>query len=294
MQLLILFAVFVWSATTVYIRNAHSKLGLLAFSAVQMFLGGVMMTSTGLALGEADAGTGRRPGLLSMAYLTIASSCLAYTAYSWLARNTTPAMVGTYSYVNPAIAAVLGWWFLNEQLGVNQLVGMAVMFAGVALVSWPQKSSPAARRGSAEGSVNGGMRGLPNVPVPDPAPSYYCLLLWRMTSTRPREPMNDEPIQLTMLTMSAAPTAVQNPSIWNPFSISATSPSIAALITSRNRPSDSTNAGSDSSSAKGRTMAFTTPNNSPARPASSPCRCGCRPASRWPPTDPVPQAVRAI
>ena len=37
MQLLILFAVFVWSATTVYIRNAHSKLDLLAFSAVQMF-----------------------------------------------------------------------------------------------------------------------------------------------------------------------------------------------------------------------------------------------------------------
>jgi len=141
MQFLILFAVFVWSATTVYIRNAHSKLGLLAFSAVQMFLGGVMMTSTGLLLGEADRWHWSTSGMLSMAYLTIASSCLAYTAYSWLARNTTPAMVGTYSYVNPAIAAVLGWWFLNEQLGVNQLVGMAVMFAGVALVSWPQKSA---------------------------------------------------------------------------------------------------------------------------------------------------------
>jgi drug/metabolite transporter (DMT)-like permease len=140
MQLLILFAVFVWSATTVYIRNAHSKLGLLAFSAIQMFLGGVMMTATGLAIGEAERWHWSMPGLLSMAYLTVASSCLAYTAYSWLARNTTPAMVGTYSYVNPAIAAVLGWWFLSEQLGANQLVGMAVMFAGVALVSWPQKS----------------------------------------------------------------------------------------------------------------------------------------------------------
>ena len=141
MQFLILFAVFVWSATTVYIRNAHSKLGLLAFSAIQMFLGGVMMTSTGLLLGEADRWHWSTPGLLSMVYLTIASSCLAYTAYSWLARNTTPAMVGTYSYVNPAIAAVLGWWFLNEQLGMNQLIGMAVMFAGVALVSWPQKDA---------------------------------------------------------------------------------------------------------------------------------------------------------
>ena len=139
MQLLILLAVFVWSATTVYIRNVHSKLDLLPFSALQMFLGGVMMTSAGLALGEQHEWHWSAPGLAAMAYLTIASSCLAYTAYSWLAKNTTPAMVGTYSYVNPAIAAVLGWWFLGEQLGANQLVGMAIMFAGVALVSWPQK-----------------------------------------------------------------------------------------------------------------------------------------------------------
>lgn len=138
MQMLILFAVFVWSVTTVYIRNAHSRLGLFAFSAIQMFLGGVMMTGTGLAIGELDRWHWSTEGMVSMVYLIIASSCLAYTAYSWLARNTTPAMVGTYSYVNPAIAAVLGWWFLDEHLGANQLIGMAVMFVGVGLVSWPQ------------------------------------------------------------------------------------------------------------------------------------------------------------
>ena len=140
MQLLILLAVFVWSATTVYIRNVHSKLDLLSFSAVQMLLGGLMMTGAGLAMGEAGEWTWSKPGLIAMAYLTIASSCLAYTAFAWLAKNTTPAMVGTYSYVNPAIAAILGWWFLDEHLGVNQLTGMAIMFAGVALVNWPQKN----------------------------------------------------------------------------------------------------------------------------------------------------------
>jgi drug/metabolite transporter (DMT)-like permease len=106
---------------------------------MQMLLGGIMMTGVGLALGEASRWTWSKPGLLAMAYLTVASSCVAYTAFSWLARNTTPAMVGTYSYVNPAIAAVLGWWFLDKHLGANQITGMAIMFAGVALVSWPQK-----------------------------------------------------------------------------------------------------------------------------------------------------------
>src|SRR6187455_344237 len=133
MQLLILVAVFAWSASTVYIRNAHSKLDVLSFTAVQMFLGGVMLTTTGLATGEAAEWHWSKSGLLAMSYLTLASSCLAYTAFAWLAKNTTPALVGTYSYVNPAIAAVLGWWVLDEHLGVNQLTGMAVMFAGVAL-----------------------------------------------------------------------------------------------------------------------------------------------------------------
>ena len=139
MQMLILVAVFSWSASTVYIRNAHSKLDVLSFTAIQMFLGGTMLTMLGFAIGEGARWEWSKPGLIAMAYLTLASSCLAYTAYAWLAKNTTPALVGTYSYVNPAIAAVLGWWFLGEHLGVNQLVGMAILFAGVALVSWPQK-----------------------------------------------------------------------------------------------------------------------------------------------------------
>jgi len=138
-QLLILVAVFAWSASTVYIRNAHSKLDVLTFTAVQMTVGGLMLVLAGLVTGETAQWHWSKPGLIAMAYLTILSSCLAYTAFAWLAKNTTPAMVGTYSYVNPAIAAVLGWWVLGEKLGVNQLAGMAVMFAGVALVSWPQK-----------------------------------------------------------------------------------------------------------------------------------------------------------
>lgn len=140
-QLLILVAVFSWSASTVYIRNAHSKLDVLTFTSVQMTLGGLMLTAAGIATGELAEWHWSRTGLIAMGYLTILSSCLAYTAFAWLAKNTTPALVGTYSYVNPAIAAVLGWWILDEHLGANQVIGMAVIFAGVALVSWPRKEA---------------------------------------------------------------------------------------------------------------------------------------------------------
>ncbi len=137
----ILCGVFAWSCATVYMRNVATKLDVLSFTGLQMLLGGLMLIALGLGVGEASRWHFSRDGLLSMAYLTIMSSCAAYVAYAWLARNTTPAAVGTYGYVNPAIAAVLGWAFLDEILSATQLIGMAVMLAGVAIVSWPRQES---------------------------------------------------------------------------------------------------------------------------------------------------------
>ncbi len=65
---------------------------------------------------------GRRthPALTALLYLTFFSSCLAYTAYGWLSLNASPALIGTYGYVNPAIASFLGWQFLHEHLSARR------------------------------------------------------------------------------------------------------------------------------------------------------------------------------
>jgi drug/metabolite transporter (DMT)-like permease len=52
-------------------------------------------------------------------------------------RHATPAVIGSYSYVNPAIAAFLGWWFLHERLSHGQRVGMVVIIAGVSILTIP-------------------------------------------------------------------------------------------------------------------------------------------------------------
>jgi drug/metabolite transporter (DMT)-like permease len=142
LQSVILLGVVGWAAATVYMRNAESQLDVMVFTAWQMLLGGAMLTFVGIVLGEPARWTWSTPGLVAMAYMTIASSCLGYTAYAWLTQNVTPAAVGTYSYVNPAIAALLGWWFLDEHLSWQQLLGMVVMLGGVVIVSWPRRSTP--------------------------------------------------------------------------------------------------------------------------------------------------------
>jgi drug/metabolite transporter (DMT)-like permease len=78
--------------------------------------------------------------MAALAYMTIFSSCIAYSAYAWLSVNATPAQVGSYAFVNPAIATVLGWWLLDERLGAAQLAGMAVILVGLLLVNWPARA----------------------------------------------------------------------------------------------------------------------------------------------------------
>ena len=92
-----------------------------------MLLGGVMLLALALARGDSIVWPLSAPGLISFCYLTFLSSGLAYTAYGWLTMNTSPTILGTYSYVNPAIAALLGWLMLHEHLSGLQLVGMAII-----------------------------------------------------------------------------------------------------------------------------------------------------------------------
>ncbi len=93
---------------------------------------------------------------------------------------------------------------------MNQLVGMAVMFAGVALVSWPQKSVQRLDEDQQKDPSTAAADKW-GIPISGRKIGMSPFVCGRMTSTRPREPMNHEPTQLTMLTMSAASTAVQKP-----------------------------------------------------------------------------------
>jgi drug/metabolite transporter (DMT)-like permease len=135
----ILLACVFWAIATIYLRNIDSTLDIISLTGAQMLIGGIAMGAVGWVRGEADAWTWSLPGLLAMAWLTIFSACIAYTAYAWLAKNAPPAVVGTYGYVNPAIATLLGYLVLDEVLGGMQLLGTAVILAGVVLVNWPTK-----------------------------------------------------------------------------------------------------------------------------------------------------------
>jgi drug/metabolite transporter (DMT)-like permease len=146
-QLAILTGCIAWSLGTIYFRNVGTQLDLLSFTGAQMLFGGLALVGLGAGFGDFAHWHWSARGMIAMGYLTIASSCITYIAYGWLARNASPAQTGTFGYVNPAIAALLGWLVLGERLTPSQVLGMAVVLGGVVLVSWPSTPSRRQRLG---------------------------------------------------------------------------------------------------------------------------------------------------
>ncbi|HXP66254.1 MAG TPA: EamA family transporter [Steroidobacteraceae bacterium] len=136
-QLGILTASASWALGTLYYRSITTQLSSMMFMALQMLMGGLMLLALALARGDSMPWPPSVPGLISLCYLTFLSSGLAYTAYGWLTMNTSPTIIGTYSYVNPAIAAILGWVVLHEHLSAVQLAGMAIIIVGVCILTVP-------------------------------------------------------------------------------------------------------------------------------------------------------------
>jgi drug/metabolite transporter (DMT)-like permease len=134
---LLLAASLSFAVASIIYRDAKLSVGPIAFNAVVMFLGGVVLAIAGIVAGEPSRWQWSWLGVASMLYLALFGSALAYTAYTWLLKRAPADRVGTFAYVNPAIATVLGWSVLGEALHRTQLAAVFVILAGVALVTLP-------------------------------------------------------------------------------------------------------------------------------------------------------------
>ncbi len=74
----------------------------------------------------------------AIAYLAVFGSLVGYTAYIWLLAHVPVSKAGTYAYINPIIAVVLGRVVLGEPITMNVLAGSAVILAAVAMATRPR------------------------------------------------------------------------------------------------------------------------------------------------------------
>lgn len=139
-----------WAAGSIYAMHAKlpERAGLA--TAMEMLAGGALLALTGLAFGEAgrlDVGAITPRSALSLLYLIIFGSLIAFSAYVWLLTKSTPARVATHSYVNPVVAVILGWALASEPLSLRTLIAAAVIVGSVALITTARSERGSAHRG---------------------------------------------------------------------------------------------------------------------------------------------------
>ena len=133
----VLLASLMWSVGSLYSR--HKPIGGSPFLGVgmQMLCGGSFLLVAGLLHGEAATFQVSHVPLKvwgAFAYLVTFGSFVAFSAYIWLLRVVEPALAGTYAFVNPVVAVLLGWALAGETLNTGMLGGAALIVVAVALV----------------------------------------------------------------------------------------------------------------------------------------------------------------
>ena len=161
-MLVIVLASVSWAAGSFYSKRMDLPADTLVSTAFQMLLGGLAMIVVALAAGEGaevDLRAFSTRSALAFAYLILAGSLLAFTAYTWLLQNAPISTVATYAYVNPVIAVILGALVLSEEVTATVVLGAAAIVLSVAAVVRKESSEPEpATAAAAESAGAAGVR----------------------------------------------------------------------------------------------------------------------------------------
>lgn len=130
-----------WALGTLYAKYRSSKeedVNAFAGSAWQMLFASLMFWIIAWGSGDvADTDFSSIPttAWLSLGYLIVFGSLLAYSAYVWLLKVRPATEVATHAYVNPVVAVIIGSGWGGEQVTGVQLLGLAVILGSVMLVN---------------------------------------------------------------------------------------------------------------------------------------------------------------
>jgi len=128
-----------WSLGSVYSKRHPTETSPYVGAAIQMIAGGAAIALVGTLLGEWSRWHLTPKGVGAIAYLVVFGSILGYSAYTYALRHASPTIVGTYAYVNPVIAVLLGWLILHEPVTARTFLAMALILGAVVWIQFSHK-----------------------------------------------------------------------------------------------------------------------------------------------------------
>ncbi len=141
----LIFASISWSIASVLARKLPLPDSKVMSSGAQMLAGGILLAIVAVALGEFrnfHPSSVSRGAWLALLYLIVAGSIIGFTAYVWLIHHESPTKVGTYAYVNPIVAVLVGYFLGGEALSTRTILGTLLVLISVVVITTTPAKKP--------------------------------------------------------------------------------------------------------------------------------------------------------
>ena len=135
---------FLWVAGSLYLKYKPSPNSSYVNACTQLLSAGVFCLCISLYRHEPQqlsVNNIQTSGIWATVYLGIVSTMITFMAYIYLIKVRPPAIVSTYSYVNPLVAVLLGCSLGGEKVTTLQIVALFIILCGVLFVNIPKYTS---------------------------------------------------------------------------------------------------------------------------------------------------------
>lgn len=129
-----------WACGTLYYKNNSNQNSMflnLGWQLIGGFLSSLLVAFVSREFNGFAFAKVSMNSWLATIYLAVAGTLIAFVAFNWLLTVRPAAVVGTYAYVNPVIAVLLGWLMANEGISFLQIAGMGIILFSAFLVNSP-------------------------------------------------------------------------------------------------------------------------------------------------------------
>ncbi|KRQ86401.1 putative inner membrane transporter YedA [Caloramator mitchellensis] len=130
----LLSASLLWAMGSVYQKTFEATGSTVTHIGIEMVAGGISLLILGLSIGEASRFAFSTTGLAAMLYLIFFGSIIGYSSYIYVLQNWPSSKAGTYAYINPIVAVILGALILKEPLSLRMIFSTVIILFGVILV----------------------------------------------------------------------------------------------------------------------------------------------------------------
>lgn len=130
-----------WAYSSLFVAKANLPANYFVNTGYQMFSGGIILLLASLLFGEqwSMPSDWSAKVQVSMLLLIVFGSIVAFTSFNYLLKSVSPEKVATSTYVNPIIALVLGWYFLEEQITLQSMIAAGILLTGVYFINTKKK-----------------------------------------------------------------------------------------------------------------------------------------------------------